>query len=143
MKNYILLFFLIPFVNSCRFDEFKDCGDPIIRRVNLVDEIDTGYGYYFYIDNYDIRCFNSYFLSKRAEAFIDTLNSDKPVGSIYFGSSKKVFNEKENEIYYKDFKNHEGISFYYSKNKNSHNKPIIDFIVLYSNGKKYEIYIPQ
>ena len=143
MRNYILYLFVILFIVSCKFDRYKDCHNPIIKSVDLVDEIDNGYGYYFYIENYDSRCFNSYYLSHIAEQFMDTLHADKPVGSIYFGSSPKVFNEKETKIYYKKFKDYEGIKFYYSKNKNSHNKQAIDFISLYSNGKKYEIYVPQ
>ncbi len=75
---------------------------------------------------------------------MDTLHADKPVGSIYFGSSMKLFNEKEIEIYNSEFKNYDGIKFYYnSKKLNSHNKPCIDFIALYSNGREYEIYVPQ
>jgi hypothetical protein len=100
------------------------------------DSSETGIGYYFYIQNYNDIYYKDFFLVESAEKFIDSLDEGNRVGSIYFGSSMKLFNLKNTKIYYNKFNEYDGVSFLYNGKVNKNGYHEIEHITVYIEGKK-------
>lgn len=139
MKSFFYFYLVILFITSCKRKENNKnpiITSPIIKRIEIEDSTEAGTGYYFYIENYNDIYYKDFFLVERAEKFINSLEEGSRVGSIYFGSSMKLFNLKNTEIYYKRFKEYDGVNFLYNGKVNKNGYHEIEHITVYIEGKE-------
>jgi hypothetical protein len=139
----INILLLCGFILGCN-NRGNKCIEPIIKEINITSGNSVGTAYYFFIENYRIECLSSYFLTTEAEEFIDSIqaiDSSITVGSIYYGSSMKLFDLEEYDI--GDLRKYDGIEFWYNGRINRRGFHEIDYIKYMQDGKHIEIYTHQ